>query len=288
MEKANNKINLSIRDDFYLLRKDLIKLLKKIFNSFFRKNNTSEELVIKESKSIKRFVEGETELFQKKIFYTDYLSYESTKNEVIDQQIYKFESNNLKPKIIDCGANIGLSIIFFKRLFEDAKIIAFEPDPVIFDTLKKNIQSFDLDNVELINKALWKNEGEISFFSEGADGGRIDDKIYGEGKLISLKTTQLSNYIDGPIDFLKIDIEGAETEVIKECQHKLHLVENIFIEYHSMVDSQQTLAEILDILKRNGFRYYISQIGIRSEHPFINKRVLLGMDNQLNIFGTRL
>jgi hypothetical protein len=141
--------------------------------------------------------------------------------------------------------------------------------------------------VKLINRALWNNEGEISFFSEGADGGRIDDKIYGEGKLITLKTSQLSNYIDGPIDFLKIDIEGAETEVLKECQHKLHLVKNIFVEFHSMVDSQQTLNEILSILRNSGFRYYISQIGIRSEHPFVHKRVSLGMDNQLNIFGSR-
>jgi FkbM family methyltransferase len=282
---------MTFRDNFYKFRNGGFQsYLTTILKSIFLPKSIQLKPIsdIDESKiETSRFVAGNIDLFGKNIEYVDIASYDSTKSEVIDQEIYKFNTDSKQPVIIDCGANIGLSLIYFKKLYPNCKITAFEPDPKIFQTLRNNIEIFGFNDIELVNRALWSNEGEISFYSEGADGGRIDDKVYGNGNLITLQTTKLSNFITGKIDFLKIDIEGAETEVLKECQDKLHLVDNIFIEYHSMVNSIQTLSEILEILRNQGFRYYISHIGIKSIHPFIEKKISLGMDNQLNIFGTK-
>jgi FkbM family methyltransferase len=282
---------MTLRDNFYKFRNGGLQLyISKILKSIFSPNMVQLNKISRIDENIKvidRFIVGEVELFGRKLEYVDYPSYESTKNEVIDQEIYKFKTDTNQPIILDCGANIGLSLIYFKKLYPNSKIIAFEPDPKIFQTLQKNIKSFNFNDIELVNRALWSSEGEISFYSEGADGGRIDHETYGNGNLITLQTTKLSRYINDKIHFLKIDIEGAETEVLKECQDKLHFVENIFIEYHSMVNSNQTLSEILEILSNQGFRYYISNIGIKSSHPFVKKRTSLGMDNQLNIFGTK-
>ena len=63
----------------------------------------------------------------------DSASYLSSREEIFDQQIYRFNTSNSKPYIVDCGANIGLSIIYFKQLFPNAEIVAFEPDEKIFN-----------------------------------------------------------------------------------------------------------------------------------------------------------
>ncbi len=234
-----------------------------------------------------RYTELSVHFFGNKIKIPDSASLLFLNHELFELEIYKFSTVKKEPLIIDCGANIGLSIIYFKTLYPDAKLIAFEPDKNIFDYLQFNIASFDFQNVELINKGLYKEETTLSFFSEGADGGRIasdnDNKA-----LIKISTVKLSGYLKNQqVDFLKIDIEGAEADVLIECQDELKNVKNIFIEYHSFSDKPQTLSMILSILQNNGFRYYIEHTGVKSNHPFINIENYVGFDNQLNIFGYR-
>lgn len=234
-----------------------------------------------------RFKELKINFFNHPIKIADSASTLFLNNEIFGLEIYKFNTNNLNPLIIDCGANIGLSIIYFKNLYPNSKIIAFEPDKKIFNFLEFNIKSFNFNNVELINKGLWKEENTLKFFSEGADGGRIaieDDS----NNIISIETLKLSSYLkNNKVDFLKIDIEGAETDVLIECQEYLKNVENIFIEYHSFSNERQRLSSILKILEDNNFRYYIEHIGVKSKYPFCNITNYVGFDNQLNIFGYR-
>jgi hypothetical protein len=125
----------------------------------------------------------------------------------------------------------------------------------------------------------------LSFFSEGADAGRLDQNIKDHKNEIEVETICLSEYLNQKIDFLKIDIEGAEYQVLLESKEFLHNVSNLFVEYHSFVDQPQHLSQILDILKSSGFRYYISSIGVKSKYPLISRDQYLGMDNQLNIFA---
>lgn len=233
-----------------------------------------------------RFVEVEVDFIGKKIKVPDVASFRFLNLELFGLEIYKFITDKKNPVVIDCGANIGLSIIYFKQLYPSAKVIAFEPDVKIFEYLSFNINSFGFSNVELIKKGLWSEETTLRFFSEGADGGRIasqDD----DQKIIEIETIKLSDYLknEAEIDFLKIDIEGAETEVLLECKEHLKNVQNIFIEYHSFADKEQTLSTILNILEQNGFRYYIEHIGVKSQQPFVKINHYVGFDNQLNIFA---
>ncbi|MCT7516346.1 FkbM family methyltransferase [Aliarcobacter cryaerophilus] len=236
-----------------------------------------------------RFEELEVGFYDCKIKVPDAASLLFLNHELFGLEIYKFNSEKTQPFIIDCGANIGLSVIYFKKLFPNAKVIAFEPDKKIFDYMKFNINSFGFKDVELINKGLWKEETVLKFFSEGADGGRIADNTTNENS-IEIQTVKLSNYLNKEvqIDFLKLDIEGAETEVLLECRDNLNNVQNIFIEYHSFCNQTQTLSAVLNILESNGFRYYIEHIGVKSKHPFVSINNYVGFDNQLNIFGYRV
>jgi hypothetical protein len=89
------------------------------------------------------------------------------------------------------------------------------------------------------------------------------------------------------VDFLKIDIEGAETKVLEDCADLLFNVDKLFVEYHSFIGMEQPLPEIFGILKNAGFRLHISAPGLTSNSPFIELRTYSNMDNQLNIYGIR-
>lgn len=215
----------------------------------------------------------------------DSASFLWTYYEIFDSEIYNFNSETSNPLIIDCGANIGLSILYLKRLYPQSRIIAFEPDLNIFQTLEENIKNFNFTNVELIRKAVWKSEGFLEFTSEGSDAGRLCDEE-SDLKKYKVPTVCLRNYLKQPVDFLKIDIEGAETEVLKDIQEELVNVKNIFVEYHSFADQPQTLNVLIDILTQAGFKIYVQTLCV-SPQPLHTTNVLNGMDMQLNIFGLR-
>ena len=236
--------------------------------------------------NLQRFLPTETLLDGTRIKIPDSASFLSTYDEMFKKEIYKFNCSTTHPLIIDCGANIGLSVVYFKKIFPNSKIIAFEPDPKIFEVLKYNVTAFGYKDVELFNKALWSEEKELDFFMEGADSGRIsnDDKT---GAVTKIKSTRLSTFLNQKVDLLKIDIEGAEYEVLKECSSFLININKLFVEYHSFAEQEQHLEEILSILKSAGFRYYIQHIGVFSQHPFVSVHTYSGMDLQLNIFAYR-
>ena len=253
--------------------------LKKVLNPEYRKKYNERQRLL----NMPRYKETSTVLLEKNIKVPDAASFLFMKKEIFEKEIYKFRTDNSAPYILDCGANIGLSIIYFKKLFPNAKIIGFEPDEEIFSMLKHNLEVFKLSNITLKKRAVWSSETTLRFFSEGADAGRVTEGGHNMTQK-EVKTVRLKDYLQEPIDFLKIDIEGAEVEVIKDCQDQLHHAKNIFIEYHSFSGVNQSLSEILAILKNSGFRYYINSPGLQSEQPFVGTKASLGMDMQLNIY----
>lgn len=234
-----------------------------------------------------RYKKGISKIFGKELLFVDSASLVFMYKEIFEKEVYKFISKSEKPYIVDCGSNIGLSLIYFSRLFPKAEIVAFEPDKDVFYCLDKNINNFSIGNVSLFNCAVWNKEETLRFFSEGADGGRVAIESDND-KIVEVKAVRLGNYLNREVDFLKIDIEGSEFEVLEDCASSLVNVKNIFVEYHSFVDRTQNLDKILNILTNAGFRYYIEHIGIRSDKPFVKVDSHLSMDLQLNIYGYRV
>lgn len=229
-----------------------------------------------------RYTHTNTKILGSPLEIVDSSSFLFTFKEIMEKEIYKFNSCDQNPYIIDCGANIGLSIIYFKKLYPGSEIVAFEPDRKIFEVLSFNIKSFNLENITLINKGVWKGECKLKFFSEGSDSGRI--AVEGDGNITEIETLRLREYLKKPVDFLKIDIEGAETDVLKDCSDLLKNVKNIFIEYHSFVNKTQELDIILKILTDSGFRYYTETYS-NTKTPFCTRNIALGMDLLVHIYG---
>lgn len=242
-------------------------------------------LAIKKLKNMPRYTETKIDILDKEVELVDSLSFLSMYQEIFEKGIYQFKSDHNSPKIIDCGANIGLSILYFKQLYPECKITAFEPDPKIFQLLTNNVNNFNLSQVELINKAVWNCETTLDFMSDNADGGRLVAMDF-QSKKYQVQTIRLREFLQENIDLLKIDIEGAETEVLYDCADLLHNVKNLFLEYHSFNNQKQTLPQILKILDESNFRIHI-QPGIISSQPFLGRHIHMGMDMQLNIFAFR-
>lgn len=265
-----------------MLNKYLI-FIKKIYKKMFKKKNRCYDNIFEKYKNKRRFVEEKITLGMDTLKVPDVVSFAYQVREIFSNEIYKFKSEKQNPLIYDCGANIGTSILYFKQLFPGAKIKAFEADKKIFAVLNENIGH--LKDVEIMHNAVWVNNDVLTFNSEGADGGSLIGDFKEKQKVKGIRLRNLLE-LDGEIDFLKMDIEGAESDVIKDCANSLSNVKNIFIEYHSFKNSEQNLDEILRILKMNGFRYFTETIN-KPANPFIHDDNDDPMDLQVNVFGVK-
>src|SRR3990172_8915223 len=197
-----------------------------------------ERLELARIKRIPRYQRGTTDFLGRPVAFVDSATFLHGYKEIFQKEVYRFRASTQMPVIIDCGANIGLSIIFFKSLYPKATIVAYEPDPKIFAVCSENIRSFGLTNIVLCPQAVWIQDKQMDFSVEGGFSGRLA-KPGDHNELISVPTCRLRNSLEDRIDFLKIDIEGAEHQVLMDCADLLHNVENIFIEYHSHFKEQQ-------------------------------------------------
>lgn len=233
------------------------------------------------------FTEGVADFFGKPFHFTHGPSFIHSIDELFHDEIYKFISYKKDPYIIDCGANIGLSIAYFKRLYPEAEILAFEPDENIFNTLKKNLASIpNHSNITIEKKAVWTEDTTLKFFSEGALAGSLVTDFGKKNNIIKIQAVDFKKYLNRKIDFLKIDIEGAENTLIFDIAEQLDNVKNMFLEYHGILNQPQNLGEILNLLKEVGFQYYIRVAGETLQFPYCGEKPR-NFNQQLNIFCYR-
>jgi FkbM family methyltransferase len=204
--------------------------------------------------------------------------------EIFFEEIYRIDLP-ASPYIIDCGANIGLSVIYFKQQYPKAEIVAFEPDAMNFGLLENNVKAFNLQNLTLRNEAVWVEDKELVFSNEGTMSSRIVTE--GAHKVRGIR---LKNCLNRKVDLLKIDIEGAEYAVLKDIADELQLVQHLFIEYHGKYAQNAELIEMLQIINSGGFSFYIKEATDVYRHPFLppSAQPARDYDLQLNIFCRRI
>jgi hypothetical protein len=94
-------------------------------------------------------------------------------HEIFVNAEYDFEAGAPDPCIIDCGANIGMSILFFKARYPDASILAFEPDALSFSSLTHTIESNGLTGVAAEQAAVAEHGGTVVIYRNDSDPGSI-------------------------------------------------------------------------------------------------------------------
>jgi FkbM family methyltransferase len=232
-----------------------------------------------------RYVQENVRLGKLDLQVPDCLSFIWQYKEIFVEESYNFQTDSPEPVIFDCGANLGMSCLYFRQLFPMSRILAFEADPDIAEILQRNLKKNGAADVQVHSHAVWVDDSEIVFSKEGSDSGSV---VSSGENTVRLPAVRLKSLLEKEprIDLLKMDIEGAETTVLQDCQDSLSHIRNIFVEYHAYLHQPQTLDLILNILQKNGFRYFLRTEQDRKS-PFVNRvpKNNSRMDVQINIFA---
>ena len=186
-------------------------------------------------------------------------------DEIFVREEYRFESTEASPRILDCGSNIGMSVLYFKHTYPDSRVVAFEPDPACFEALRRNVEDNRLDGVEIHNAAVARKAGSIQFFIDPTRAGSLLGSLYQErargGRPVDVVSIGLSSFLREPAELLKLDIEGAELDVLQDLTESgaIARVREAVIEYHHNLPSgTNRLSEFLAMIEDASFSFNIA------------------------------
>lgn len=155
--------------------------------------------------------------------------------------------------VFDIGANVGLYAIKQAQRAKNGRIFAFEPNPYAFARLKKNIEANNLKNIISFNNAIYSKRCKlgIGFCTSST---RTSIRLKGDTvQRLVIEAVPLDEIVREweikHINLMKIDVEGAELEVLKGAKQSLEITEKIVMECHSEQLKQQTE----DFLLEKGF-----------------------------------
>ena len=184
---------------------------------------------------------------------------------------------------LDIGAHEGESIKLFSKNFKINKIYSFEPSPISYQILEKNIKNFEKNNSStkiIAENIALGNSNENIFLKQIIESSsstirdlNVNSKYFKKKffflknsanqslfKEIKVKQIQLSKYVDENkienIDFIKIDTEGYELEVLKGAKEILYKAKYILFEHHydDMIVKNYFFSDIHNFLKENNFK----------------------------------
>ena len=168
--------------------------------------------------------------------------------------------------IIDAGAYHGLfSVIVSKMVGDKGRIICLEPDQENIAILEKNLELNGCGNVALCKKALWKEKADLEFNSSGDVSSTLFSRSDGPGKeavkpakKIKVEATSIKELMGEfdlqRIDFIKMDIEGAEIEALEGCSELIASLDTRFsIAGYHVRDGQPTFRRVEKILRGSGY-----------------------------------
>ena len=195
---------------------------------------------------------------------------------------YDIIEHNFTPKesdiVIDVGAHIGpYTLIASKCVGLNGKVVAIEADPENFNILNRNIQLNKLTNVIALNYAAYSKEDKIKLYllSKGEESSYtkyntvMTDRAHNEKKFVEVKANTLDYLLQSSgikhedVNWIKIDVEGAEYDVLKGAKNILSKSSNIslLIEIHNLSTYNTTLYEpIKELLNSYNFKIEFEKI----------------------------
>lgn len=156
--------------------------------------------------------------------------------------------------IVDLGANVGFTSIYFLNSYPDAEIVAFEPHPEHFGQAQLNVGSnAGASRVKLFNKAVGARDRSL-WLSSGGTSSALRDADSASGGFEVEVTDLFAALGTRRIDLLKMDIEGSEYELLADPRFRELDIGAIVLEWHSrgggLVDKEWCEAR----LREMGFR----------------------------------
>jgi len=192
-------------------------------------------------------------------------------NPVYGESDTKIVKQIIKPGdvVLDIGANIGYFTLIFAKLVENSgKVFSFEPESKNFKILKKNIEVNGYSNVVLEQKIVSNNDGQTTLYISDKAGSHRIHQPDNYVESIDIDCISLDNYAQRnsikKIDFIKIDVEGAEFNVLQGLQKIINSNKNITLLVEFSPNQIKSCGikptTMIDFLKENNFKIYFTQI----------------------------
>lgn len=203
----------------------------------------------------------------------------------------RYELPNFTPRVIfDVGANIGQSARAYKRHFPSAQIHCFEPAQDTYKTLTSNLSQFG--NIQCYRLALSNNSGNARLHNTGASAHFFlttpDDENSEEVQLETIDSFCKDQQIDH-IDFLKIDTEGSDFDVLEGALSMIEQKRVSMIQVECSTNKQNTTHEPLqrfqDFMESHGyllFNFYEPKANWPTGEPFLRRVNAVFISQQLN------
>jgi len=160
--------------------------------------------------------------------------------------------------VVDIGAQIGIFSSYAAKAVPRGRVLSFEPHPDNYRLLEQNRQLNSFANMMTFNRAVAETAGKHEFFASAFNtGGHSLYEQPGAAVRFEVETVRLEDVLKQQgivaIDYLKIDCEGAEVEILRSLSvDLLHRVERIVMEVHTEIDA--TEAGLAGWLKQFGFK----------------------------------
>lgn len=228
------------------------------------------------AEDVPRYTPGEIILDGYRIAYADLLTVCPQWHDIFVNESLRFVAVSDRPRVLDCGANLGLASLYFKRLYPAARITAYEADPALAELCRRNLAANGAGDVAVEAAAVWTSAGMVRFRCEGADSGAIEGASAGlNAPSAPVACIRLRDLLQEPIDLLKLDIEGAERAVLEDCAGGLGHVRAMILDLHEFDPGDRQTSRVLDLVRDAGFRFSLGDLnplpwrdaGARSPFP---------------------
>jgi FkbM family methyltransferase len=192
-----------------------------------------------------RNVPGAVEVEELTLKYADLHTFFHKAIKLFSEKFYDCELPTETPRILDCGGNIGLTALYFKSKYPQARIQIFEADASVASLCAENLATFGYPDV-LVHTRVVSTHAQSSAAS--AVGGSMIPSV----RLKDVLAVE-------EFDLMKLDIEDAAFEVITDCKDVLHRAKRLIIEVQEF-EAQRRTGALLSILEQAGFCYMLAGV----------------------------
>jgi FkbM family methyltransferase len=206
-----------------------------------------------------------------------------------ENEIIEHFTPKIRDVVVDIGAHIGrYSIISSKRVDKNGKVIAIEAHPHNFEILNRNIKLNKLTNIITLNHAVYSKETKLKLYLPDEESGFtiyntiMVNRTKPEEKFIEVNANTLDNLLQqnginhADVNWIKIDVEGAEFEVLKGATNVLSKSKDIalLIEVHNLPNGNNFYRPIVEFLNLYNFKIEFEKIHDGGERHIIVRKQL--------------
>jgi len=199
-------------------------------------------------------------LFLRKNSIDKYIFWEIFKMDAYTDDNFSIKKNDT---IVDIGAQAGIFSVFAANIAKNGHVYSFEPFKSNYELLLKNKKINNFRNIHAFNLGVTGNSEKTRLYVSETNTGGHSVIWKNSGDFVEINTTTLSDILrtTGKIDYLKIDAEGSEYEILLNTpKNAMKKIMKVSLEYHDFFDKTQSYRDLVNFFKKNGFKTKIKNV----------------------------